>query len=168
MGAIENNIQALVNQVGSACQVVAICGRNKGLIKRLQAKQYPAGMQVGHTCTYQKGACTAHWMACITERADLVFTSLTCAVVTDVFTCQVCALLRLCKSCLYNASPPSFCLLLHAMSAVAPSFLSGRVYNQLVMVNPRVHCGCCGLLHQLLSCGTVTLTGSLDCCGFNA
>lgn len=46
MGAIEKNIQALVNQVGPACQVVAICGRNQALIKRLQAKQYPAGMQV--------------------------------------------------------------------------------------------------------------------------
>lgn len=48
MGAIEKTIQALVDQVGSACQVVAICGRNKGLIKRLEAKQYPAGMQVQH------------------------------------------------------------------------------------------------------------------------
>ena len=48
MGAIEKNIQALAEQVGPACQVVAICGRNKGLIKRLEAKQYPAGMQVGH------------------------------------------------------------------------------------------------------------------------
>lgn len=48
MGAIEKTIQALADQVGSACQVVAICGRNKGLIKRLEAKQYPAGMQVQH------------------------------------------------------------------------------------------------------------------------
>lgn len=48
MGAIEKTVQALVDQVGSACQVVAICGRNKGLIKRLEAKQYPAGMQVQH------------------------------------------------------------------------------------------------------------------------
>ena len=48
MGAIEKTIQALADQVGSACQVVAICGRNKGLIKRLEAKQFPAGMQVQH------------------------------------------------------------------------------------------------------------------------
>ena len=46
MGAIEKNIQALADQVGPACQVVAICGRNKALIKRLEAKQFPAGMQV--------------------------------------------------------------------------------------------------------------------------
>lgn len=46
MGAIEKIVQALVEQVGPACQVVAICGRNKGLIKRLEAKSYPAGMQV--------------------------------------------------------------------------------------------------------------------------
>ena len=48
MGAIEKTIQALADQVGPACQVVAICGRNKGLIKRLEAKQYPEGMQVQH------------------------------------------------------------------------------------------------------------------------
>ena len=46
MGAIEPTIQALADTVGSACQVVAICGRNKRLIKRLQDKAYPAGMQV--------------------------------------------------------------------------------------------------------------------------
>ncbi|DBB01119.1 hypothetical protein WJX77_006919 [Trebouxia sp. C0004] len=46
MGAIEKIVQALIEQVGPACQVVAICGRNKGLIKRLEAKPYPAGMQV--------------------------------------------------------------------------------------------------------------------------
>ena len=46
MGAIEKIVQALAEQVGSACQVVAICGRNKGLIKRLKAKQYPEGMHV--------------------------------------------------------------------------------------------------------------------------
>lgn len=46
MGAIEPTIQALADQVGSACQVVAICGRNKRLIKRLEAKPYPAGMKV--------------------------------------------------------------------------------------------------------------------------
>ena len=46
MGAIEPTIQALADKVGSACQVVAICGRNKRLIKRLEAKSYPAGMQV--------------------------------------------------------------------------------------------------------------------------
>lgn len=58
MGAIEKNIQALVNQVGPACQVVAICGRNQALIKRLQAKQYPAGMQVRHALllSQQKGS----------------------------------------------------------------------------------------------------------------
>ena len=46
MGAIEKIVQALADQVGAACQVVAICARNKSLIKRLEAKQYPAGMQV--------------------------------------------------------------------------------------------------------------------------
>lgn len=46
MGAIEKIVQALASQVGPACQVVAVCGRNKGLIKRLEGKQYPAGMQV--------------------------------------------------------------------------------------------------------------------------
>ncbi len=52
MGAIEKIVQALANQVGPACQVVAICGRNKGLIKRLEAKQYPAGMQVTYTASH--------------------------------------------------------------------------------------------------------------------
>ena len=56
MGAIEKTIQALADQVGSACQVVAICGRNKGLIKRLEAKQYPAGMQVQHASMFTRGA----------------------------------------------------------------------------------------------------------------
>ncbi len=49
MGAIEKIVQALAEQVGPACQVVAICGRNRGLIKRLEAKPYPAGMQVTYT-----------------------------------------------------------------------------------------------------------------------
>ena len=51
MGAIEKIVQALAEQVGPACQVVAICGRNKGLIKRLEAKQYPHGMHVSYVKT---------------------------------------------------------------------------------------------------------------------
>jgi len=35
MGAIEKTLQALDERVGGACQVVAICGRNKALIERL-------------------------------------------------------------------------------------------------------------------------------------
>ena len=35
MGAIEKTLEALDERVGGACQVVAICGRNKALIERL-------------------------------------------------------------------------------------------------------------------------------------
>ena len=35
MGAIEKTPEALDERVGGACQVVAICGRNKALIERL-------------------------------------------------------------------------------------------------------------------------------------
>ena len=35
MGAIEKTLEALDDRVGGACQVVAICGRNKALIERL-------------------------------------------------------------------------------------------------------------------------------------
>ncbi len=35
MGAIEKTLHALDERVGGACQVVAICGRNKTLIERL-------------------------------------------------------------------------------------------------------------------------------------
>lgn len=36
MGAIEQTLDALDDRLGGACQVVAICGRNKALIERLQ------------------------------------------------------------------------------------------------------------------------------------
>ena len=35
MGAIEKTLQALDDRVGGGCQVVAVCGRNKALIERL-------------------------------------------------------------------------------------------------------------------------------------
>ena len=35
MGAIEKTLQALDDRVGGGCQVVAVCGRNKALIQRL-------------------------------------------------------------------------------------------------------------------------------------
>lgn len=42
MGAIEKTLQALDERVGGACQVVAICGRNKALIERLSDRCVPA------------------------------------------------------------------------------------------------------------------------------
>ena len=36
MGAIEKTLDALDATLGGACQVVAICGRNKALMQRLQ------------------------------------------------------------------------------------------------------------------------------------
>lgn len=36
MGAIEQTLQALDEQAGGSFQVVAVCGRNKALIQRLQ------------------------------------------------------------------------------------------------------------------------------------
>lgn len=38
MGAIEQTLDALDARLGGACQVVAICGRNKALIQRLQTR----------------------------------------------------------------------------------------------------------------------------------
>ncbi len=38
MGAIEQILDALDARLGGACQVVAICGRNKALIERLQQR----------------------------------------------------------------------------------------------------------------------------------
>ena len=35
MGAIEKTLQALDDRLGAGCQVVAVCGRNKALIERL-------------------------------------------------------------------------------------------------------------------------------------
>lgn len=41
MGAIETTCQALAEDMGARCQVVAVCGRNKKLIQRLQARFGP-------------------------------------------------------------------------------------------------------------------------------
>jgi hypothetical protein len=38
MGAIEATCEALAEDMGASCQVVAVCGRNKKLIDRLQAR----------------------------------------------------------------------------------------------------------------------------------
>ena len=46
MGPVERTVTALAHQVGAACQVVVICGRNKRLVQRLQARQYPEDMKV--------------------------------------------------------------------------------------------------------------------------
>ena len=46
MGPVERTVTALAQQVGAACQVVVVCGRNKRLVQRLQARQYPEGMKV--------------------------------------------------------------------------------------------------------------------------
>eukprot|EP00891_Asterochloris_glomerata_P005998 jgi/Astpho2/5998/fgenesh1_pm.00084_%23_5_t len=46
MGPVERTVTALAQQVGAACQVVVICGRNKRLVRRLEARQYPEGMKV--------------------------------------------------------------------------------------------------------------------------
>ena len=38
MGAIEKTLDALDTALGGTCQVVAICGRNKPLMHRLQQR----------------------------------------------------------------------------------------------------------------------------------
>ena len=39
MGAIETTLDAIATACGGACQVVAICGRNKKLARRLQSRR---------------------------------------------------------------------------------------------------------------------------------
>lgn len=39
MGAIEATLDAIATACGGACQVVAICGRNKKLARRLQNRR---------------------------------------------------------------------------------------------------------------------------------
>ncbi|BDA40481.1 probable monogalactosyldiacylglycerol synthase, chloroplas [Coccomyxa sp. Obi] len=46
MGAIEQTLDALDARLGGACQVVAICGRNKALIERLQLRDFSGGLKV--------------------------------------------------------------------------------------------------------------------------
>lgn len=46
MGKLEQIVDAIATEVGSACQVVVICGRNKKLVKRLEEREYPEGMRV--------------------------------------------------------------------------------------------------------------------------
>ncbi|CAL5225228.1 g8016 [Coccomyxa viridis] len=46
MGAIEKTLEALDERVGGACQVVAICGRNKALIERLSNRSFSGGLRV--------------------------------------------------------------------------------------------------------------------------
>lgn len=50
MGAIEKTLEALDDRVGGACQVVAICGRNKALIERLRNRSAlpPTGAACSH------------------------------------------------------------------------------------------------------------------------
>jgi hypothetical protein len=38
MGAIEQTLEALAEDMGASCQVVAVCGRNKKLVEKLQAR----------------------------------------------------------------------------------------------------------------------------------
>lgn len=38
MGAIEKTVDAVVDKVGAACQLVVICGRNKKLVEKLQQR----------------------------------------------------------------------------------------------------------------------------------
>lgn len=42
MGAIEATLDAIAAACGGACQVVAICGRNKKLARRLHSRRAPA------------------------------------------------------------------------------------------------------------------------------
>ncbi len=41
MGAIEATLDAIATACGGACQVVAICGRNKRLVRRLEDRRAP-------------------------------------------------------------------------------------------------------------------------------
>ena len=38
MGAIAATVDAIARHVGSACQLVVVCGRNKKLVQTLQAR----------------------------------------------------------------------------------------------------------------------------------
>ena len=39
MGAIEATVTAIAKHVGAACQLVVVCGRNKKLVQRLEARR---------------------------------------------------------------------------------------------------------------------------------
>ena len=41
MGAIEKTVSAIVEKVGPICQLVVVCGRNKKLVQKLQARHGP-------------------------------------------------------------------------------------------------------------------------------
>ena len=60
MGAIEKTLEALDERVGGACQVVAICGRNKSLIERLSNRS--AFSPHGWSCVL---ACKSCILPCI-------------------------------------------------------------------------------------------------------
>lgn len=38
MGAIEKTVNSIVREVGPACQLVVICGRNKKLVEKLKSR----------------------------------------------------------------------------------------------------------------------------------
>lgn len=59
MGAIEKTLQALDDRVGGGCQVVAVCGRNKALIERLNHRSFPGGLKV-RVCGFVTNM--AEWM----------------------------------------------------------------------------------------------------------
>ena len=39
MGKIEQTVDAIVEKVGTVCQLVVVCGRNKKLVQKLKARQ---------------------------------------------------------------------------------------------------------------------------------
>lgn len=65
MGAIEQTLDALDDRVGGACQAVAICGRNKALIQRLQSRCVAVCCQ--SVRGFLSGGC---WHFCGTATAD--------------------------------------------------------------------------------------------------
>jgi len=46
MGPVEATVDALAAELGAACQLVVVCGRNARLVNKLSNKAYPSGMHV--------------------------------------------------------------------------------------------------------------------------
>ncbi|GAX80944.1 hypothetical protein CEUSTIGMA_g8379.t1 [Chlamydomonas eustigma] len=49
MGKLEDTVDQIAEKLGSSCQVVVVCGRNKRLLQRLSEKRYTSGMPVTAT-----------------------------------------------------------------------------------------------------------------------
>ena len=82
MGAIEATLEAIATACGGACQVVAICGRNKKLARRLQSRHaFAISFLTDGSAASATGLLSfAEDMACVILRAafQAAFCLLTC------------------------------------------------------------------------------------------